>query len=186
VQLTKLRDVWEVSWIGPSMPFQTEAPCIWDRVTWCGVCPTVFPALVQSSLTMYTFLSIGNERGILCFCMLERYNLTFDFTRCNNQECQRVHGEMPQHLRELAAYSFRGPEFNSQQPPGGSQTSVMRYDALFWCFWRQLQCTYMNEINKSWKKNSWVVLYCINVPHFLYPFLCSRTSGFFPTSGYNK
>jgi hypothetical protein len=27
----------------------------------------------------------------------------------------------------------RGPEFNSQQPHGGSQPSVMGYDALFWC-----------------------------------------------------
>jgi hypothetical protein len=30
-------------------------------------------------------------------------------------------------------YSSRGPEFNSQQPHGGSQPSVMRSDALFWC-----------------------------------------------------
>ena len=29
--------------------------------------------------------------------------------------------------------SSRGPEFNSQQPHGGSQTSVIRSDALFWC-----------------------------------------------------
>ncbi|MDS4065654.1 hypothetical protein, partial [Enterococcus faecalis] len=29
--------------------------------------------------------------------------------------------------------SSRGPEFNSQQPHGGSQPSVMRSDALFWC-----------------------------------------------------
>ena len=27
--------------------------------------------------------------------------------------------------------SFRGPEFNSQQPHGGSQSSVMGSDALF-------------------------------------------------------
>jgi len=27
----------------------------------------------------------------------------------------------------------RGPEFNSQQPHGGSQPSVMGSDALFWC-----------------------------------------------------
>jgi hypothetical protein len=27
----------------------------------------------------------------------------------------------------------RGPEFNSQQPHGGSQSSVMGSDALFWC-----------------------------------------------------
>jgi hypothetical protein len=29
--------------------------------------------------------------------------------------------------------STRGPEFNSQQPRGSSQPSVMRSDALFWC-----------------------------------------------------
>jgi hypothetical protein len=28
--------------------------------------------------------------------------------------------------------SSRGPEFNSQQPHGGSQPSVMGLDALFW------------------------------------------------------
>jgi hypothetical protein len=39
--------------------------------------------------------------------------------------------------------SSKGPEFKSQQPHGGSQPSVMRFDALFWCVWRQLQCTYI-------------------------------------------
>jgi hypothetical protein len=29
--------------------------------------------------------------------------------------------------------SSKGPEFKSQQPHGGSQPSVMRSDALFWC-----------------------------------------------------
>jgi hypothetical protein len=29
--------------------------------------------------------------------------------------------------------SSRGPGFNSQQPHGGSQASVMGSDALFWC-----------------------------------------------------
>jgi hypothetical protein len=29
--------------------------------------------------------------------------------------------------------SSRGPEFNSQQPHGGSQPPVMRSDAFFWC-----------------------------------------------------
>jgi hypothetical protein len=29
--------------------------------------------------------------------------------------------------------SSRGPEFNSQQPHGGSQPSIMGSDALFWC-----------------------------------------------------
>jgi len=29
--------------------------------------------------------------------------------------------------------SSKGPEFKSQQSHGGSQPSVMRFDALFWC-----------------------------------------------------
>jgi hypothetical protein len=39
--------------------------------------------------------------------------------------------------------SSGGPEFKSQQPHGGSQPSVMWSDALFWCVWRQLPCTYI-------------------------------------------
>jgi hypothetical protein len=39
--------------------------------------------------------------------------------------------------------SSEDPEFKSQQPHGGSQPSEMRSDALFWCVWRQLQCTYI-------------------------------------------
>ena len=42
--------------------------------------------------------------------------------------------------------SSRGLEFNSQQPHGGSQSSVVGYYALFWCVWRQLQCTHINKI----------------------------------------
>jgi hypothetical protein len=33
---------------------------------------------------------------------------------------------------------------------------------------------------------NWVVLHCVNVPHFLYPFLCWRSSGFFPAPDYYK
>jgi len=51
--------------------------------------------------------------------------------------------------------SPRGPEFNSQQPHGGSQPSVMGSDALFWCIWRQLQCTHIHKINNSLKKFIW-------------------------------
>jgi hypothetical protein len=41
-------------------------------------------------------------------------------------------GEMAQWVR-VPDCSFKGPEFKSQQPHGGSQPSVMRSDALFWC-----------------------------------------------------
>jgi hypothetical protein len=50
--------------------------------------------------------------------------------------------------------SFRGPEFNSRQPHGGSQTSVVGFNALFWGVWRQLQCTHIHKINKSFLKSS--------------------------------
>jgi hypothetical protein len=45
--------------------------------------------------------------------------------------------------------SSRGPEFNSQQPHDGSQLSIMGSDALFWCVWRQWQCTHTHKINTS-------------------------------------
>jgi hypothetical protein len=35
-------------------------------------------------------------------------------------------------VKSIDCYS-RGPEFNSRQPHGGSQPSVMGSDALFWC-----------------------------------------------------
>jgi hypothetical protein len=34
--------------------------------------------------------------------------------------------------------SSRGPEFDSQQPHGGSQPSVMRAGALFWPCWQNI------------------------------------------------
>jgi hypothetical protein len=40
--------------------------------------------------------------------------------------------------------SSRGPVFNFQQPHGGSQLSVMGSNALFWCAWRQRQCTHIH------------------------------------------
>jgi hypothetical protein len=56
-------------------------------------------------------------------------------------------GEMAQVVKNTDC-SSRGPEFKSQQPHGGSQPSVMGSDALFWCVFRQLQCTHIHEINK--------------------------------------
>jgi hypothetical protein len=41
-------------------------------------------------------------------------------------------GEMAQWVRAPDC-SSKGPEFKSQQPHGGSQPSLMRSDALFWC-----------------------------------------------------
>ena len=49
---------------------------------------------------------------------------------------QHVTYIMPAALRYLAVTLTavpEGPEFNSQQPHGGSQPFVMGSDALFWC-----------------------------------------------------
>jgi hypothetical protein len=59
---------------------------------------------------------------------------------------------LAQWLRELTDCSSKGPEFNSQQPHGGSQPFVNGSDALFWCVWKQLQCTHINKINLKKKK----------------------------------
>jgi hypothetical protein len=45
---------------------------------------------------------------------------------------RRGAGEMAQWVRAPNC-SSEGPKFKSQQPHGGSQPSVMRSDALFWC-----------------------------------------------------
>jgi hypothetical protein len=52
--------------------------------------------------------------------------------------------EMAQQLKSTDS-SSKGPEFNSQQPHGGSQPSVVRSDAIFWCVWRQLKCSHTNK-----------------------------------------
>jgi hypothetical protein len=42
-----------------------------------------------------------------------------------------------------------GPEFNPQQPHGGSQPYVIACNAFFWCVGSHLQCTHLHEINES-------------------------------------
>jgi hypothetical protein len=49
-----------------------------------------------------------------------------------HENLSRGAGEMAQWVRAPDC-SSEGPEFKSQQPHGGSQASVMRSDALFWC-----------------------------------------------------
>jgi len=46
--------------------------------------------------------------------------------------------------------------------------------------------TFVYEFHKGILFDSWVIFHCVDVPHFLYPFLCWRASGFFPASGYYK
>jgi hypothetical protein len=52
--------------------------------------------------------------------------------------------------------SSKGPEFESQQPHDSSQPSVMGSDTLFWCVWRQLQCTHIHKINSFFLKKTWI------------------------------
>jgi hypothetical protein len=49
--------------------------------------------------------------------------------------------------------SSRDPEFNSQQPHGGSQPSVMGTTDLFWYFWRQIKCTHIYKLKNDLENN---------------------------------
>ena len=66
--------------------------------------------------------------------------------------------------------SSRGPEFNSQQPHGGSQPSAIGSDALLWCTWKSkqrqalsffswLQClvSQSSQMSKLWASGSGTV-----------------------------
>ena len=63
---------------------------------------------------------------------------------------------------------------------------------VFFCDWvTSLRMIFSSSIHlpKSFINsffNSWVVFHYVNVPHFLYPFFCWGTSGFFPASSYYK
>jgi hypothetical protein len=48
--------------------------------------------------------------------------------------------------------SFRGPEFNSQQPHGGSQASIVGSDALFWHAGVHADRALIHKINKIQKE----------------------------------
>jgi hypothetical protein len=61
---------------------------------------------------------------------------------------------------------------------------------VFFCDWvASLRIIFSRTIHlpKNFMKSLFlIVFHCVNVPHFLYPFLCWRTSGFFSASGYYK
>ena len=71
---------------------------------------------------------------------------------------------MAQWLRALVS-SSKGPEFNSQQPHGGSQPSVMGSDALFWHagVHADRALIYINQI-KSLKIKQKSKTMCLNKP----------------------
>jgi hypothetical protein len=63
---------------------------------------------------------------------------------------------MAQRLTALTGCSFRGPEFISQQPHGGSQPSVMGSDAIFWDvphMHTEYSCTLNKQANKQKTNN---------------------------------
>ena len=70
--------------------------------------------------------------------------------------------------------SSRGPEFNSGQPHGGSQPSVVGSDSLFGCVWRQLQCTHIHKININSLKQSHL---CHILTYFIYVTLMALFTG---------
>jgi hypothetical protein len=41
--------------------------------------------------------------------------------------------------------SSRGPEFNSQQPHGSSQPSIIGSDAFLWCVQGEPHCTHVRK-----------------------------------------
>jgi hypothetical protein len=55
--------------------------------------------------------------------------------------------------------SSRGPEFNSQQPHGGSQPSVMEFDPLFWYSWKQ--SIHIHKMN--WIKGNFIIIIIIMI-----------------------
>jgi hypothetical protein len=49
----------------------------------------------------------------------------------DKKELKQTNKQKPTLQLESTDCSSRGPEFNSQQPQGSSQTSVLGFDALF-------------------------------------------------------
>ena len=52
-----------------------------------------------------------------------------DITQTHEEKCRAWRGDSE---IKSTGWSSRSPEFNSQQPLGGSQPSVVRSGALFW------------------------------------------------------
>jgi type VI protein secretion system component VasK len=56
------------------------------------------------------------------------------------------------HGSAVKSSSFQGSWVQIPAITRWLKPSVMRSDVLFWCVWRQLQCTHINKINKSLKE----------------------------------
>jgi hypothetical protein len=113
----------------------------WDRVSLCSPgCPGTH--FVDQAGLEFRNPPASASRVLGLKVCVTMPGLRLNFYRQSPWEWSQIYqiiwaGEMAQLLRVLTTLP-RGPEFNSQQPHGGSQPSVMESDATFWCVWRQL------------------------------------------------
>jgi hypothetical protein len=91
--------------------------------------------------------------GIIIFPILPTLEVTLWLSLADEMWAEVFTGWRDGSVVKSTDCSSRGLEFNSQKPHGGSQPSVMGSDALFWCVWKQWQCTHINKINKSFFKS---------------------------------
>jgi hypothetical protein len=84
--------------------------------------------------------SLGHPAYIRCTYIHTTYMHAYRQNICTYKKVRRIKPlkTKPLGWRDGSAVkstdcSSRDPEFNSQQPHGGSQPSVMGSDALFWC-----------------------------------------------------
>ena len=79
--------------------------------------------LFRAHICMYVCVYVIQIQLHMCVCNLDA---TLNFKKLY------IWGWRDGSVVKSSDYSSRGPEFNSQQPHGGSQPSVMGSNALFW------------------------------------------------------
>ena len=94
-------------------------------------------------------LSSGSDNDLDCSTLLG-FLRQVQFKR--DLEKRRAIGWRDGSVAKSTDCSSRGLGFNSHQPHGGSQPSVMGSNALFWCVWRHWQCSHIYKINLEKKK----------------------------------
>jgi hypothetical protein len=109
-------------WAGPFPLAGKVASCLgpekWDALEalWLLPVPEAFSFCILYS-HLCRILSAGSRnQDVWGWCFLRKLEDWRDGSAVKKTDC-----------------SSRGPEFNSQQPHGGSLPSVMGFDGLFWC-----------------------------------------------------
>ena len=82
---------------------------------------------------MLTFNMIVNESGSLKSDAVRGGALWDEISALIKKEATKSWGWGDSSVVKSTDCSSRGPEFNPQQPHGGSQPPVIGSDALFWC-----------------------------------------------------